>query len=221
MDIIRYKKVKILALTLLCIWFTALKGQTIKDMDGNIYHAVTIGTQVWMAENLMTTKYRNGNSILAISDKTKWDNLTEGAYSDDNSTDIKTYGRLYNWNAVNDSRNIAPKGWHVATDSEWTILTTYLGGENVAGSKLKEKSTIHWEYANSDATNQTFFTALPGGSYWSKTGIFGVKDFGYWWTSTQKDSNKAYDRTMNSSNIYVFRYSSDKNAGFSVRCIKD
>ena len=90
MDKIRYKKVKILVLTLLYIGLTALKGQTIKDIDGNIYHGVTIGTQVWMAENLMTTKYRNGNPILFISDKTKWDNLMEGAYSEyDNPTDIK------------------------------------------------------------------------------------------------------------------------------------
>jgi uncharacterized protein (TIGR02145 family) len=134
------------------------------DQDGNNYKTVTIGTQVWMAENLKTTKYRNGDPIANVADNTEWENLTTGAYCtyDNDLKKLNAYGHLYNWHAVSDARNIAPEGWHVATDAEWTILNNYLGGGIASGDKLKETGAIHWNYSNSE-TNESGFTALPGG----------------------------------------------------------
>jgi len=146
--------------------FTTEKGvQTITDIDGNVYHSVTIGTQTWMVENLRTSKYRNGDSIINVTNNTSWSTLTSGAYCDYDNTPNNSiiYGKLYNWYAINDSRSIAPMGWHVPTDVEWTTLITYLGGESIAGGKLKETGIIHWETPNGDATNTSIFTGLPGG----------------------------------------------------------
>jgi len=148
----------------------------ITDVDGNVYTSVTIGTQVWMVENLKTTKYSNGDLIgtttpatLDISGestpKYQW------AY-DGNESNVATYGRLYTWYAVTDIRGVCPIGWHVPTDAEWTTLSIFLGGDNVAGGKLKETGTTHWTTPNIEATNETDFTALPGGSR-SNSGAFG------------------------------------------------
>jgi uncharacterized protein (TIGR02145 family) len=168
------------------------------DHDGNTYKTVIIGTQIWMAENLKTTKYNNGELIgtttpatTDISDeptpKYQW------AY-DGNEGNVATYGRLYTWYAVNDSRNVCPTGWHVPSDPEWTTLTTYLGGESVAGSKLKETGTTHWQSPNTGATNETGFTALPG-SLRYQDGMFDfIGGYGYWWSSTEHDPPTAWER---------------------------
>ena len=143
-----------------------LSGGTVVDIDGNVYNTVTIGTQVWMVENLKTTKYRNGDAIPNVTGNASWVALSTGAYcwyNNDAATYKATYGALYNWYAVGDSRNIAPSGWHVATDSEWTTLSTFLGGESIAGDKLKEIGTSHWLSPNTGATNSNGFTAFPGG----------------------------------------------------------
>ena len=133
---------------------------SLTDIDGNDYKTVTIGTQVWMVENLKTTKYNDGTAIPNITDNTSWAALTTGAYCDNiNTPSISTtYGRLYNWYAVdnnagtkvasNGGKNVCPTGWHVPSDAEWTTLTTYLGGESVAGGKLKETGTTHWQSPN-------------------------------------------------------------------------
>jgi uncharacterized protein (TIGR02145 family) len=220
-----HKKIKLFTVIAFCMGFTGIQAQTLKDIDGNVYHTTTIGTQVWMCENLKTTRYRNGNPIPRIMDSS-WENLTIAAYCDyGNAANSNTYGRLYNWYAVKDSRNIAPPGWHVATDAEWTILIGFLGGESNAGSKLKEKSRAHWQYANEDATNETFFSAQPGGSHYKAgsfgVGTWGIGDFGFWWSSTESDKNNAYYRTMNSTSGEVYRSSYFKLAGYSVRCLRD
>ena len=136
---------------------------TVTDQDGNVYHTVTIGTQVWMVENLKTTKYRNGDGIQNVTDSIAWWNLTSGAYCiyRNDVNNLATYGRLYNWYAVIDSRKLTPAGWHIPTDAEWTTLTDYLG--STCGDKLKEKGPNHWGGDNT-ATNETGFTALPGGN---------------------------------------------------------
>jgi uncharacterized protein (TIGR02145 family) len=212
-------KAKLLLIS--CFFYIGLKAQIVKDIDGNIYHTVKIGKQTWMVENLKTTKFQNGNSIPKENNTVSWNNLTSSAYCDyENSVDSKTYGRLYNWYAVKDSRKIEPKGWHVASDAEWTILINYIGGENVAGGKLKEKGEAHWEYNNTETSNQTGFTSLPGGSI-DKPGRHGIKDFGFWWTSTEENKVNAYYRTMNGTGINIYRSSYFKYGGFSVRCIKD
>ena len=217
----RHIKWKIFILSLLSFTMCGLQAQTVKDVDGNVYKTVTIGKQIWMMENLKTTKFRDGKPIPKVLGKS-WDSLKTAAFFDyDNSVDSSIYGRLYNWYAVNDARNIAPKGWHVASDSDWKILIDYLGGENVAGGKLKEKGTSHWEYFN-DATNETFFTALPGGS--PKLGTYGVRDFGLWWTSTEENATNAYYVTMKALGSEInskYKYVYFKSEGFSVRCVKD
>ena len=196
---------------------------TVTDIDGNSYNYITIGTQVWMAENLKVTKYRDGSAIPNGFNLQTWGGLTSGAYLDYNDDPIgsNTYGRLYNWYAINDSRDIAPVGWHVPTDSEWSVLTTYLGGEDIAGGKLKETGTSHWETPNYAATNSTNFTALPGGCCDTYDTYGGIYHSGYWWGSTESTSSNAYYRLMYYAWGGTSRYAADKANGFSVRCIKD
>ena len=197
---------------------------TVKDIDGNVYKTVTIGTQVWMVENLKTTKYRNGDPIPHVLVNTTWAALTNGAYcwyNNDITANKATYGALYNWFTVIDKRHIAPSGWHVPTDGEWAILTTFLGGKSFAGGKLKETLTSHWSSPNTGATNNSGFTALPGG-YRDKFGVFSmVGNIGGWWASTQYSKSVAWYRYVDYNSSIVYSCSSYKNSGFSVRCIKD
>ena len=196
---------------------------TITDIDGNVYHTVTIGTQVWMVENLKVTKYRNGDPIPNITDGTQWGNLTIGAYCNYNNdaNNTATYGRLYNWYALNDSRNIAPSGWHVPTDAEWTELTNYLGGESVAGGKLKEIGTTHWYSPNSGATNETGFTALPGGSRGTDGSFDNIGSNGNWWSATESLASRARGRGLHYDFSDVSWSDYPKELGFSVRCVRD
>ena len=168
------------------------------DGDFNIYPVVTIGTQTWMAENLKTTKYNDGTAIPNVTDNTTWSTTTSGAYCDysNSSAYSNTYGRLYNWYAVasTNPKNVCPTGWHVPTDAQWTTLSTFLGGEGVAGGKLKETSTTHWLTPNTSATNETGFTALPGG-YRNHSGTFGlIGNTGFWWSSTVGGTTFAWYR---------------------------
>lgn len=196
---------------------------TVTDIDGNVYKTITIGTQVWMVENLRTTKYRNGDPIPNVTDSSAWSKLTTGAYCIyNNNTNYSTiYGSLYNWNVVKDSRNIAPTGWHVPSDTEWTTLTTFLGGESVAGGKLKETLTTHWLSPNTGATNETGFAALPCGDR-TFAGKFDAAGYdGIWWSSTAGDISGAWYRFVYYNGGTVTRGSSSANSGFSVRCVHD
>lgn len=199
--------------------FTTVES-TVTDIDGNIYHTVTIGTQVWMVENLRTTKYRNGNLIGTTSPATKDINSEstpkyQWPYGG-LVANVATYGRLYTGYAVSDSRNIAPTGWHVATDAEWTALSDYLGGKAVTGGKLKETGTSHWVSPNGGATNETGFSAVPGG-YRAASGTFSdLGRYGFWWSPT-------YYRYLSYDNGGIQRVNGNiyLNVGFSVRCVKD
>jgi uncharacterized protein (TIGR02145 family) len=202
---------------------------TVEDDDGNVYQTIGIGAQVWMAENLKTTKYNDGTPIPNITDNAAWAAaLRTGAYSDYSNTpdSATTYGRLYNWFAVdttfNGGKNICPTSWHVPTDEEWTTLTEYLGGDSVAGGKLKESGTIHWTAPNTDATNETVFTALPGGMRHSDGAYNDIGSEGYWWSSTRYWSGAGPFWTMsfNSTNFsrVLTRY---WLTGYSVRCVSD
>lgn len=198
------------------------------DQDGNIYKTVTVGTQTWMAENLKTTKYRNGDPIQNVADSAQWRGLTTGAYCyyDNDNRYVVAYGCLYNWYAVNDSRNLAPSGWHIPTDTEWATLNNSLGGKDVAANKLKETGTTHWGEGNI-STNESGFTALPGGhrinyvifgsptptKYWD-LGMYGL-----WWTSTEYTSKYFYDHFI--ANDVSEREASPKYCGLSVKCVKD
>jgi uncharacterized protein (TIGR02145 family) len=193
----------------------------ITDIDGNVYHSISIGTQVWLVENLSVKHYRNGDVIPSVTDGTTWSSLSTGAYCDyDNSEgNSLTYGRLYNYFTVTDSRGLCPTGWHVPGASEFTTLTAYLGGETVAGGKLKETGTAHWQTPNEGATDESGFKALPGG-YRFDTGAFdGIGSYADFWALTEPEVwrlNLRYD-TQDLTIINLV----PKNYGFSVRCIKD
>jgi uncharacterized protein (TIGR02145 family) len=197
---------------------------TVTDIDGNTYQTVKIGNQVWMAENLKVTHCRNGEAIPNVTDGTAWAALSTGAYCNyDNDAlcggDI--YGRLYNWYAVNDGRNIAPAGWHVPTDAEWQTLVDYLGGDAVAGGKMKETGTKHWQSPNTGATNESGFSGLPGG-YRSYDGTYShVGYLAVFWSSTENYSYDAWTRLLHYDYSEVARNLYYKYYGFSVRCVRD
>ena len=202
------------------------------DQDSNVYKTITIGTQTWMAENLRTTKYRNGETIPNITDNVAWVFLTTGAYcsyaNTANKDEIATYGRLYNWYAIADSRNIAPIGWHVPSDAEWTTLTTYLDSPYGPSGKMKETGTTHWITPNTGATNESGFTGLPTGA--RDSGGSNPEPFfnsmgaiSYYWSSTEPGPNYAvgdYCR-LSYDNATVYRYNNSKAEGFAVRLVKD
>jgi uncharacterized protein (TIGR02145 family) len=169
----QHKNVKLFAITLFYIGLTGIQAQTVKDIDGNVYKTITIGTQVWMAENLRTTKLDDGKIVPLVTDDKIWAGLNTPAYCwyTNNAPENKNkYGALYNWYTVSTNK-LCPRGWHVPTDAEWKTLITNLGGESVAGGKLKEKGTSHWQSPNAGATNETGFTALPSGER-KQSGVF-------------------------------------------------
>jgi uncharacterized protein (TIGR02145 family) len=206
-------------------------GKTVKDIDGNVYHTVTIGTQTWMVENLRVTKYRDGTPIPLITDSIEWAKLNNGAYCNyKNDLAIATiYGRLYNYYTIIDQRKLCPKGWHVPSDKEWQVLIDYLGGEGIAGGKMKETGNTHWvDFSKGGATNAFSFTALPGGSREYITlvnGSSGVFDWlgmkGYFWSSTDWGDKYPWFRELQTGNPSVNRNHYNARCGFSIRCIKD
>ena len=206
---------------------------TVTDIDGNVYTTVTIGSQCWMVENLRTTKFRNGVPIPNITDGPTWAALTTSAFcwfNNDATTYKGTYGALYNWYSVTDSRNIAPVGWHVPTDDDWHTLILTLDAtaqlvnpfeSNIASGALKEKGIVHWLSPNIGATNSSGFTALPCGSR-VYPAIFGEdSDNGVWWSTTEYDTGYAWLRHLFYNDTIVYRDTNNKQDGFSVRCVKD
>lgn len=202
---------------------------TVRDIEGNVYQIIRIGNQWWMAENLKVTKYRNGEWIINVTGSKSWsENLSTGAfcYYDNDYNNAKIYGNLYNWYAVHDSRNIAPAGWHVPTDDEWQTLVDYLGGDTIAGGKMKSAGTIQdsdslWHEPNEGATNESGFSALPGGGR-VNNGAFDYKGYnGFWWSSTEYSSTNVWDRKLDSNIPYVSRNKGNKQGGRSIRCIRD
>ena len=200
-----------------------LKGLIVLDNDGNYYHFVAIGSQVWMVENLKTTLLNDGSSIQLQEDNTKWNNLTSSGYcwyNNDFLANKATNGALYNWYSVSTGK-LCPTGWHVPTDVDWTTLTTHLGGELAAGGMLKEKSLDYWKVPNTGATNETLFTALPGGYRMESGESINSGNYGYWWSSTSVNTTVAYCRYMYYGSKAVTRSFVSKQYGLSVRCIKN
>ena len=201
----KYKKLKLSALLLLGFGSMGLQAQTTgtftDSRDGNVYKTVTIGNQVWMAENL-AYKPSSGNY---------W------AYND-NTANVAVYGYLYDWETA---KKVCPTGWHLPTDAEWTQLTDYLGGTGVAGGKLKETGITHWNSPNTGASNETGFTALPGGYRLDYGGFSGIGGNGYWWSATEGGTYYAWGRSMYYSNSDVSRDYGSKEDDFSVRCLRD
>jgi uncharacterized protein (TIGR02145 family) len=196
---------------------------TVTDIDGNVYQTIKIGDQWWMAENLKVTHYRNGDPIPNVTDAGVWSGLDTGACCNYNNEEgnVPVYGRLYNWYTVNDGRNIAPEGWHVPSDGEWQIMADYLGGDAVAGGKMKETGTTHWVSPNTGATNESGFTALPGG-FRNMSGAFYVMTYSaYFWSSTEYTSGRAWYRSLIYDLAGLSRDYSSRTSGFSVRCVRD
>jgi len=198
-------------------------GETVTDIDGNVYNTIMIGTQVWMVENLKTTRYNDGTSI--PNSINQWAYLTTGAYCNYNNDENNspTYGKLYNWFAVSGyPHDLAPVGWHIPTDDEWTTLATYLGGQDIAGSKLKETGTTHWVNTNSGATNESGFMALPAGERdgdnWGDFYSLGFRNF--FWSSTSGSLDGFGWNLIKDDNEFN-PFGAAKTHGFSVRCIKD
>jgi len=199
---------------------------SVSDIDGNTYRTIRIGSQTWMAENLKATRYNDGTPIPNVKDNASWVALTTGAYCEYENRSVysDTYGRLYNWYAVasTNPENVCPTGWHVPSHAEWMQLTDYLGGLEVAGSKLKETGITHWYSPNSQSTNETGFTALPGG--FRVTGTYReIGSSGWWWSATSYNTDSAFSRFMMTtfSEVAVCFGASPKALGFSVRCMKD
>jgi uncharacterized protein (TIGR02145 family) len=198
------------------------------DIDGNTYMTVRIGKQVWMAENLKVTHYKNGNVIRNVKSNSEWLELTTGACCSYNNTDefVPIYGRLYNGYAVKDIQGLAPKGWHIPTDWEWSELVTFLGGDSIANGKLKEIGISHWIPPNKDANNASGFSALPGGQRNGYDGNYCEKGYeGSFWNSTSFWLPLANKDVIWMRTIYFDReggrYYASKIDGYSVRCVRD
>ncbi len=186
--------------------------------------SVTIGTQTWMSNNLTTTYYKNGDPILEVESAESWANLTTGAwcyYNSDPSNETY-YQKLYNWYALIDPRGLAPSGWHIPSDAEWTTLSNFLGGDNVAGGPLKESGTLRWKSPNAGATNSSGFKGFPGG-YRDFDGKFhDIGSSGYWWSLPPVGTTNPWFRTLGYAIDGFFGFNMDKQTvGFSVRCVKD
>jgi uncharacterized protein (TIGR02145 family) len=198
--------------------------ETVTDIDGNIYHVVIIGNQKWLKENLKVQHFRDGTAIPYIADANVWTSMTTPGlcYYYDSLDYFDEYGALYNWYAAADTKNIAPTGWHVATDADWTTLSSFLGGDNNSGCKLKEDGYSHWTKPNNGANNASGFTALPGGLCEYYDGNFYLAwKYGYWWTSTSNNTKTAWVRNLRCDQSALQTYTYDKHAGYSIRCVKD
>ncbi len=199
--------------------------QTVTDIDGNTYKTVKIGNQVWMAENLRTIQFNDGVDIPNITESSDWNYLITPAccwYDNDESTYKNNYGAIYNWYAVNPAgKSICPEGWHIPTDVEFNTLIEYLGSDSIAGGKLKETGTQNWNSPNTEATNESGFTALPGGLR-SNVGLFYNINFkGTYWSATENDAQTAWYRIVYNNRKDVYKSNYYKTMGASVRCVKN
>jgi uncharacterized protein (TIGR02145 family) len=208
-------------------------GTNIIDKDGNTYKTVFIGKQQWMAENLKVTHYNDGTIIPNVTEESKWARTYTGAwcYFNNEKTHNEKYGKLYNWYSVslntNGNKNICPTGWHVPSDEDWTILSDYLGGELIAGGKMKEEGVTSWKSNfisdNLEGSNSSLFTALPGAGR-IPDGVFdgmGIGTSGNWWSTSEDFVNGAWVRTLHVFSDKVSRSGFGKKHGLSVRCLKD
>jgi uncharacterized protein (TIGR02145 family) len=225
----------------------ATKTAPVTDVDGNLYQTVQIGNQIWMAENLKVTHYANGTSIPLIENAMAWEMLvyTDRAYCwyDNSTTNRDQYGGLYNWPAAMNGayssnanpsgvQGVCPDGWHIPSDEEWIELELYLGMSRTEadgtgwrgtdeGGKLKEAGTAHWASNNSGATNESGFTALPGGSRNLSGSFSNIGNYGNWWSSSESTATYARGRYLYFDHAGVYRNIFSKRSGFSVRCVRD
>lgn len=211
-------------ISLLILLISACSGKktgTVTDSEGKAYRTVSIGERIWTAENLDVTRYRNGDAIPEVSDPKEWATLTTGAWCwyENKPENGKTYGRLYNWYAVNDPRGLAPEGWHIATDEDWTALTLNFGGEAMAGGELKAARL--WK-ERGNGTGKNGFDILPSGARRDTDGAFLLLgEYGRLWSSTESGKEKAWGRAVGYFDAALRRGEANKRLGFTVRCVKD
>jgi uncharacterized protein (TIGR02145 family) len=219
------------------LFCTATQAQTVTDIDGNVYNTVTINGREWMAENLATSRYQDGTAIPLVSNNTTWFNQISGGarcfFWNDSALVAPDYGTLYNWNVVNDTRNVCPTGWHVPSDMEWSDMTIFLdptvspnagavgpGTGTDIGTQLKEEGEAHWDVGNT-GTNSSGFTAR-GAGYRRSNGTFEyLTAFAYFWTSTYGEQSKAWIRSVNFNDPTIARFILDRLYGASIRCVAD
>ena len=197
-------------------------GEGATDIDGNTYQSVIIGTQEWMVENLRTTKYSDGTPIPNVTSNSDWGGLSTGAWCNyhNSSTDEATYGKLYNWYAV-ETGKLCPTGWHVPTDAEWTVLTDYLTANGHSGAEgTALKATSGWN-SGGNGTDDYGFLGLPGSGRDDDGNFDSIGDGGVWWSSSQNDASNAWYRYLYDNNDSVNRNDYVKYSGFSVRCLRD
>ena len=197
--------------------FSQNEGRDVTDVDGNVYKTVVLGKQEWMKDNLKVTKFTNGQPIPYIQDSIVWNAWNKGAfvyYKNDTK-----HGVLYNWMVVNDTRGVCPIGWHVPSNVEWDTLAKFLGGEEVAGGKMKAR--LHWEAPNTSATNVSEFHALPKGMYGVNGSFNNIGRNAYWWSSNENDELSAWGREVGFNESGLFAGHGNKHDGLSIRCLKD
>lgn len=196
---------------------------TVADIEGNTYQTVKIGNQWWMAENLRTNLLSDSTAIQFVSNTSTWIGFSNPAFCwYDNNFNVfgSKYGALYNWHAVNTGK-LCPDGWRVPGNNDWLILTNHLGGDEIAAGKLKETGTTNWISPNTGATNESGFTALPGGVRGSDGTFFSIGLYGYWWTTNSQSAGLADGKFIYYAGIGVGKDQYDKKTGFSVRCVKE
>jgi uncharacterized protein (TIGR02145 family) len=220
----KHKVLSLSVMLVLGIGLMRLQAQTptVKDYDGNVYKTVTIGKQIWLAENLKTTHYSDGETIPLVEDSTAWSNLSTPGYcwyKNDRSRYGNIYGALYNWYTV-ETDKLCPSGWRVPNEADWTALTDFLGGEEIAASKLKATGNTLWIETSPGTTNETGFTALPGGSRLSYGPFKFLGSHGEWWSAGENAPGNAWLHTILCTRNDVFKVDYDKAIGVSVRCIK-
>ena len=190
-----------------------------------VLETVKIGYQFWTTKNLDVSTYRNGETIRHASTPQEWQDAAskgEGAwcYNDNDPSNGEMYGKLYNWYAVNDPRGLAPELYHIPSDAEWSVLTEYLGGEQIAGFKMKSTTTTGWAN-NGNGDNSSGFNGLPGGLCNNKGNFSNVYVYGNWWSSSESSANNAWNRNLYYNTTLVNRSNNFKSSGFSVRCLRD
>lgn len=210
----------------LILFITACGPSSSKTEEGSATETsvdegeVKIGDQVWTSKNLNVSTYRNGDTIPQVQDANAWRNLSSGAwcYYENNTAKFSAYGKLYNWYAVNDTRGIAPTGYHIPTDKEWTTLSDNLGGDSIAGTKMK--STSGW-FNDGNGSNTSGFAALPGGCRSDNGDFVAIGAYGYWWSSSETRPFNAWYRNLDFDHDDLDRVNAIKPYGYSVRCIRD
>lgn len=212
------------------LFLASCRKNMVTDIEGNRYHTIEIGNQVWMTENLKTTSYNDGTPIPNITGYDEWGSLETAAYCwyNNDSSYRDPYGALYNWHVL-ETEKVCPEGWHIPSDEEWNELVSSIESLSRAGGALKELGTEHWRSPNSGATGQLGFAALPGG-YRSYNGTFNLlRAAAYWWSATEAnwygnssdESSRVIFRSVQHDNAEIIRHISEKTNGFSVRCVKD